>query len=144
MITAWDIYLLTRLDSLLSFAQGLCVLTIIGLIVCLVGSLVSCLCADEMAEGIPKKWRKAFWIVLPITIFINFVEITIPSTKTVVAMWGIPKIVNNEELQQIPSNATKFINSQLKEWIEEYVDTGKEVVKEVIKDEVKQLKEKSK
>jgi hypothetical protein len=56
------------------------------------------------------------------TILVGFilslmVAVFIPSTKEYVAIYLIPKIVNNEQVQQIPEKAMTILNSKLNEWI---------------------------
>ena len=56
------------------------------------------------------------------TILVGFilslmVAVFIPSTKEYVAIYLIPKIVNNEQVQQIPEKAMNILNSKLNEWI---------------------------
>ena len=43
----------------------------------------------------------------------------IPSTKQMIAIITIPKIVNNEQVQEMPDNALKLINKKLREWAED-------------------------
>ena len=42
-------------------------------------------------------------------------NITIPSSKVMVAMYVVPKVVNNESVQQLPGEILDFIRSYLKE-----------------------------
>ena len=43
------------------------------------------------------------------------VSIVIPSGKAMVAMYVVPKVVNNESVQQLPGEILDFIRSYLKE-----------------------------
>ena len=38
-----------------------------------------------------------------------------PSGKTMIAMYVVPKIVNNEAVQQLPGELLEFVRSYLKE-----------------------------
>lgn len=43
----------------------------------------------------------------------------IPSTKELVAIYGIPKVVNNEQIQAIPEKLLEFANIKLDDLVEE-------------------------
>ena len=104
MITAWDVYWITRLDIL----QGIfavCALVSFG---CLVFS------------GI---YRTIFAPML--AIFIILVTL-IPSTKEACAIYLIPKIANNEQVQKIPDNFAKLFNVKMEEWIKDTISDEKE------------------
>ena len=45
----------------------------------------------------------------------------IPSTKEACAIYLIPKIANNEQVQKIPENALRLLNAKLEEWIDEQI-----------------------
>lgn len=59
-------------------------------------------------------------IIMGMVIIIGAIGVTfIPSTKQAIAIITIPKIVNNEQIQEMPDNALRLINQKLKEWAEE-------------------------
>lgn len=45
-----------------------------------------------------------------------------PTTKEFVAIYVIPKVINNEQVQQIPENMIKIMNSKLESWINDLAD----------------------
>ena len=49
-----------------------------------------------------------------------------PSTKEMAAIYLIPKIANNEQVQQIPNKALTVLNKYLDEWIKDQVVDKKE------------------
>ncbi|MBP7209597.1 MAG: hypothetical protein KBA02_00210 [Paludibacteraceae bacterium] len=54
----------------------------------------------------------AVTLALPIALFV-------PSSKTISAMYLIPKITANEQVQQIPDKVLQIMNGKLDEWIED-------------------------
>ena len=115
MITSWDLYWITRLDGI---DLLLCIIFIIGTIILIVSSA----CYGAAEEKMPK------WALKPaiLLIVIGIIEAFIPDTKTMIAIMFVPKIVNNETVQQIPENAAKFIDLKLKEWISDLDKTKSE------------------
>jgi len=72
--------------------------------------------------GITENWKPAKkyskWFVVSIiagALLITF----IPSTKELVAIYGIPKVVNNEQVQTIPEKLLEFANIKLDDLVEE-------------------------
>ena len=72
---------------------------------------VSCK-ADYM---IAKKARNYLLLFVPLL----FIGVFLPSSKTIAAMYLIPKIANNESVQQIPSKALEVMNKSLDAWIKD-------------------------
>lgn len=56
-----------------------------------------------------------FIIILTFTSFI-------PNSKTIAAMYLVPKLINNEELKKIPDKALTLINGKFDEWINNLTD----------------------
>lgn len=61
-----------------------------------------------------KKARWA-WATIPLAIIFFIATLSIPTTKQYVIMKVIPKIVNNEKVQDLPDNLLDFVNGWLKE-----------------------------
>lgn len=109
MITAWDIYWITRLDSLNGLMVGIICVSLLGIFMCLViGD-----CAHDKLFYFKKNLLSLFLI----TFLCSVVGTFCPSTKEAVAIYMIPKIVNNEQVQKLPDNAMKFLNGKFEEWI---------------------------
>ena len=62
--------------------------------------------------------RSVIWLAIFSVLFLVSVTF-IPSTKEACAIYLIPKIANNEDVQKIPANVAKILNAQLEEWIDE-------------------------
>jgi large-conductance mechanosensitive channel len=118
VITSADIYWITRLDSIV----GLLVAVIIALaITSVVHAFIGAIRCEEMCRADQKEgWRKyrKINIALGIALLITSTIVTfVPSTKTAVAIYMVPKIVNNEQVQKLPDNAMSLINGKFEEWI---------------------------
>lgn len=116
IITEWQMYWITRLDSLSSFftAMAIFVWGIVGFVsLCILCSFIR----NNMRKH--KKPLTALaisaWIFMELTFIAG--TVLIPSTKSMVAILTIPAISRNEDMQEIPGNMAKFINENLKEWV---------------------------
>lgn len=113
MITAWDIYWITRLDGLNVF---LCVCVICYLIAFVGGAIFTCareIWSEDFWPQAKKIWR---WGAISFLVLV-LISVFIPTTKEVVAIYMIPKITNNEQVQKLPDNAMKALNGKFEEWI---------------------------
>ena len=110
-ITPLHIYLFSVLDNL--HCCSLVFLTILALITIFLGVVTYAVSYDGCKNAaVMSKWFKGVLIamgcVLPFYVLA-------PSGKTMVAMYVIPKIVNNEAVQQLPGELLEFVRSYLKE-----------------------------
>lgn len=107
ILTAWDIYWVTRLDEI-SIVLSLFV----------EGGFAACgfsMFAYFVAQG-KFIWFKTFAAHLaPVLIVVAIVNAFIPNTKQAAAMIVLPAIVNSEAVQQIPSELTTLA----REWLQE-------------------------
>jgi len=69
------------------------------------------------------KWLKR---LLPVGILFVLLAILIPTTKQACIIYVLPKIANNEQIQQIPQKLLDIGNKALDEWIKEYTPTKSE------------------
>jgi hypothetical protein len=116
MITSWDVYWITRLDAigivLGIFVTIFTVLSIFAWIPTI---------TDDFVPEIKRFYKLA--VVVLIVSLLGFAFI--PSTKEAAAIYMIPKIVNNEQVQKLPDNAMKFLNGKFEEWINDMADKKK-------------------
>jgi len=127
MITEWTIYWVTRLDSIKVFLSvSLIVMGIYSVGFGIFYGSFFFLNIIRRFEGevgdIIKYRRFHLWFILPpvfIIICLSLVLPFLPSTKEMIAIYTIPKIVNNEKLQSELSNwygiTKEFIVEKLKD-----------------------------
>lgn len=114
MITSWDIYWLTRLDNICVFLGVLWVLSLVAVGVALfIGIFGLIEDDDEIKSGIKQVLR----YFVPIAIILSIPAIFLPSTKEYAAIWLIPKVINNEQVQKVPEQALKLLNLKVEQWI---------------------------
>jgi cytochrome bd-type quinol oxidase subunit 2 len=122
-MTGFDIYLFTRLDAIRDFLIFPLVIFLMSLTASGIMWIIA-ITADEEEEkycGIGKKLTKlSASIVLLASLMLTF----IPSTKEYAAIYLIPKVVNNEQVQQVPENALKLLNAKLQEWLKDINKEG--------------------
>lgn len=115
MITGWDIYWITRLDAirhvtdLIAFISGLAMLLGIAWYF------------FELFEDGKQLWvvKHILKVVIPVFLVALICSVVPPTTKEAAAIYLLPKIVNNEQVQKLPDNAVKFLNVKLEAWIKD-------------------------
>ncbi len=129
MITSWDMYWITRLDSINAF---LVITAIIGLIAgCIVAVCYGMWIAEKSENEHWKYYRRILITDGIISLGLLLISCFIPSTKEFAVIYLIPKIAANEQVQKIPDNALKLLNGKMEEWINDF--RNKEEQKEKIK-----------
>jgi len=112
MITGWDIYWITRLDAIKGLIVGFLTITILIMIVL---AVIVYICWDEFNEVRPLK--RTIKIITPLIIFFGLSLAFIPSTKEYAAIWLIPKVANNEQVQKVPDQVLRLLNLKVEQWI---------------------------
>lgn len=115
-MTWFDVYLFTRLDALCFACQLGAMLTGLGVATALFMSAVFHDDYDEKFRVLAKQGRR---ILIPLFCVFAGLSLFTPNTKEFAAIYLIPKIANNEQVQQISENAMKLLNMKFQAWIEE-------------------------
>lgn len=105
MITSWKLYLLTRLDGIQ------CLFMIIGFAGCLILIVGWIPVSMSRWDG----YLKYFLCFLPLAFIFLLIGVLTPTTKEMAAILVLPKIINNQKVQQLPDKVLDLAN----EWIEE-------------------------
>jgi len=116
-MNGWLIYWITRLDAL---QAGFIVTLVVGTILSIVMSIA--FFSEGWEPG--KMWLKRF---VSIAITAGLLLVFLPSTKEAVAIYLIPKIANNEQVQKVPEQALRMLNAKLEQWIDDQTETNAEV-----------------
>lgn len=107
--TSWQMYWLLMLDNINSLCS---VIFSLGCVVI----VVSLLCFYVLFEETPwNKILKFYKIIIPIYLIAIIIGTFIPSTKQMAAIIVVPKIINNEKIQQLPE---QLLNLGI-EWLED-------------------------
>lgn len=122
MSLGWLIYVVARLDALNVFFKLTTI--IFGAATVILFAIYIADKIDNYGDGGEKSkpFLKLFGLIA--VIFITM-AILLPTSKEAVAIYLIPKIARNEDVQKVPSNAVKFLNIKLEEWLRD-VENGKE------------------
>ncbi|MBP9706794.1 MAG: hypothetical protein KBD78_04070 [Oligoflexales bacterium] len=116
---AWIIYLFGVLDNLQYVLIPIFVLSAIVILICALYSTSSIpfeLGLDESERKAISKTRSLFTKVLCAALLL---AIFVPDSKTVAAMYLIPKISENKQLNQIPDKVLNILNKKLDDWVTE-------------------------
>lgn len=122
MITSNMIYWITRLDG---FCAAFEILAFVCGILLAIAVIFFIFNRVEENEEHYKVTATCLGIIVPVFLFFIFASVMTPNTKQAVAIYAIPKIANNEDMQEIPANTAKFLNEKLKDWIESTLEEKK-------------------
>ena len=124
----WFVYLFTRATTANTV---LLLLTLVSFIIFAVSLImyaiykIGSVCGYESdrekngeTANIVRKWAVVYTIQ---TLILSLLWVATPTTKEAAAIYLIPKIVNNEEVQKVPTNALKVLNSKFEEWLKDMV-----------------------
>lgn len=116
MLTMWDVYWVTRLDEICwMFAVAMIVTGFIfGL-----SSIGYPFVKEEVFYGDNKRMNRFMKINLAVFVSVCVIGSFVPSTKEACAIYLLPKIVNNEQVQKLPDNAMKLLNGKMEAWIDD-------------------------
>jgi len=112
MITAWDVYWITRLDSI----SNLCI--IITAIAMLSGGAAWFFGAMEDED----EWKKAGKRAVIFGFLPLLIATFVPSSREYAAMYLIPKMANSESAKNIADatdNATLLLKNKMAEWVKD-------------------------
>jgi hypothetical protein len=132
-MTTMQIYLFTRLDTINNISIFFMVIGIITVIVFSIAWLIAYVKFQDdpnMSEstnlynrkewqGWLNLWAKLTKRFIPFAIVTIFLCIIIPNENEAAAIYLIPKISNNQDIQKIPNDAAKIIRLKLDQWISE-------------------------
>lgn len=110
-MTWFEVYLWTRLDMVSDALSALAILSFIGAISTV---LLNGIIPVFEREHVPHV-RKALKFTIAAFIITNALWVATPTAKEYAAIVAIPKIVNNESVQELP----KLILDKFKEWLED-------------------------
>ena len=117
----WLIYLLEFVDKAqfaAKFATATCFIASVVLTAVWIGMKIDSF-PDDRVKPVTKKRNMAYLFLIIST----SLSIAIPSSKTIAAVYLVPRIAENEQLQEIPNKALKLLNGKLDEWIEGISET---------------------
>lgn len=121
-MSGWLLYLILRLDSIH------CILEVCIAFMFLIGLLCFVPLIMENGWG-DQKLLSAFKKYLLVLVSLIFFLMIVPTTKEAFVIYTVPKIVNNEELRDIPKLTIKAVKQWLLEKIESF--ENKKSAKEV-------------
>lgn len=124
IITSSDIYWITRLDGINNCAVGVSIVT--GIAFFFFTIFHFCAIADKMYEIVPLFLRTA--VISGIFFALSLITLVfVPTTKEAIIIYGLPKVVNNEKVQQKVSSAV--------DGSEELLSLAKEYITKKVKED---------
>jgi hypothetical protein len=118
-LTTMQLYWIIKLDTFLDITGFLSFLLGLLAFTCIIG-LFSCSIIQDFKEFL-SIWKKFSKYSIPLFIIFLSVSVFLPTTKQMAALIVLPKIINNEKVQEIPQ---KLLDLGI-EWLDELKPTKK-------------------
>lgn len=115
-MSGWFVYGLTVIGRLNEVCSIVCIVTLFAVIGVSIVFFLMKSGRDDDEAALCAKWNKRLVVVF---LLCGMIYLFVPTGKELAAIYLIPKIVNNEQVQQVPDNALKLLNLKMEEWIEE-------------------------
>ena len=123
----WLMYFITRLNGIREFLSTIWITLLVGVIAVAIVYGASVFFTwigdeDDITEALLKHKGaiiKTLIILIIPTIIFGFLYILTPTVQDAAVIYIVPKIIQNEQLAELPSKGLEFLNSQLDVWIEE-------------------------
>lgn len=123
-MSGWLIYLIVLFNNFCFTMGMIALLSLFGSIV--VGLVYLCLHTERpVNEDLLSKLGKSFKLFVTGFCLFGLLSCFIPNTKELAAIYLIPKISKNENIQQIPDNISELLNTKLEEWISDSLKESK-------------------
>lgn len=111
-MTYWELYWITRLDSIQNTMGGICAVSFVG--VCLIFAFFCMLVSEGDTEYVPSV-KRCIKYLATITLVSGFLNIMLPSNKDLALMMSGHFVTNSDQLQKLPDNLLKYLNDYLEE-----------------------------
>jgi len=128
-MTGWEVYWLTRLDAIHHISGavalfGLVLGGIAGIFFCIFIAVRKFNPKDEDAAMFYEATRRiALALLIPGMVAIA-INTFVPTLRESAAIYLIPPIVNNEDVQEIPADAAKLLHNKLEGWMDDTAPQG--------------------
>ena len=110
------VYFLVKLSAI-SFT--LTVITSLAAIGCVFGTVAYFLEGAEQGFESMKHWKPVLRKFYIVTIITGIFAMAVPTTEEAAVIWLLPKVINNEQVQQVPEKALKLLNQKMDKWLED-------------------------
>ena len=104
-MSAWEIYLIGQVDGIQGLIAVFLVISL-GVAFFWIGMAIR----EDTDIEMPSKWL----VLVPLTFLLALA--TIPSGKTLAAMYAIPAILNNENVKALPDDVLFFVRKLMREY----------------------------
>ena len=105
-MSLFEIYLVMQADN---FGGGLFAIVLMSFMIATVYT---------MYWAIEKNTFRVHKKVVAICVVAGTLLTIVPTTKTLIAMYGIPQALSSEEVQKVPNNAVKALNKLFEDYLE--------------------------
>lgn len=114
-ISAKTIYLFYVLGSL---SELLKIIIFVSVFLAAFTGIASIVTQAEQEYATATAFRKAFKISCISFLVSACLSVIVPNKEALIAMFSVPKVLNNETIASMPENVAKFIESYIKDGLE--------------------------
>lgn len=119
-VSPFEVYMIMQLDSLISLFKGFAwAAGILGVMFFAFGLICWASSIEEEDQGIilgRKCFKFTTWVCVPALLFCMVTSTLLPNTKTIAAMYLVPTVINNEQVQKLPEDLLKLFRGLIKDW----------------------------
>lgn len=116
MISPMEVYLIGILDNVISAS---CLLTFMSLPI-LGATLLTTVHHNGPYSSLPRCVKIVTTVCIIVFVLSGFAAVFLPSTKHAIAIYTIPKVLNNEDVQAIPIETLQVIRGYLQASLGEF------------------------
>jgi len=113
----WEVYLFTRLDDIIAALS--CAFTISAFFLIAVLIVITACYFEEEKDDIKKSALKSSKPIGSLVIVLGFALVAIPNQKEMAAIYIIPKVTHNQQIQTILKTGGDLVEAKFKQWYEE-------------------------
>ena len=124
-MSMWTVYWLTRLDGIVSACEGIQVVAFIAFVIAGAFYTFAIMTGEDNGyeqdkiASITSFLKQAMFSLFVSFVIASAVRMFTPTQKEMAAIYLLPKIVNNEQVRELPSNVLTLMNKKLEEWIDD-------------------------
>lgn len=124
-MTWQQVYWITRLDAINGLFRAMAILSFIAAMVFFCAGRIIRDCWSSEDEIIKRaRTSAAIWMrrMIPVSIaalIFTVLTVLLPTTKEATAIYIIPKVMNNEQVQNIGDKGLKLLEAKFDEWLKD-------------------------
>ena len=118
-MSPWTIYFILMLDSLLKGLVFIGLVMLVLVIFSVIDATLETPNWEPVTQETKDKLKRRLIRIFSVIGIVICLGIMIPNTKQAATIYVLPKIINNEQAQQVPKKLLDLFDSKVDEWTKE-------------------------